>query len=52
MTRECSDCKIIYNDEYYWTICPHNPLDGGPGKEDYCRRHDLFNCYICREAAI
>lgn len=42
----CPKCKKRYDDTPNWTICPHNPLDVRPDAA-YCRKHDLFNCYLC-----
>lgn len=43
MLRECENCEVLYDDAEQITICPHNSLHG-----NYCRYHDLFNCYICK----
>lgn len=43
----CEKCNRRYNDEYRWTICPHDPLEAGSGRP-YCSRHDLFNCHLCK----
>ena len=48
MWQVCDECQRRYDDEYQWTICPHNPLEAGPKPEDYCKRHDFFGpCPIC-----
>lgn len=31
MLVECPDCHLHYNDEFRWTICPHNTLDRDAG---------------------
>jgi hypothetical protein len=46
MRIECGKCGEIYDDEYRWTICPHNPLERSHDAP-YCRRHDLFHCKLC-----
>jgi len=46
MIVTCPKCKRNYDDTPNWTICPHNPLDIHPDAK-YCRKHDLFNCYLC-----
>jgi hypothetical protein len=45
MLVSCPDCKNRYDDEFRWTICPHNSLWV---KHDapYCRYHDLYNCTL------
>jgi len=51
MIVTCPDCWNRYDDEYRWTICPHNPLEAGPDR-GYCRRHDLFEpCACCAAIA-
>ncbi len=53
MVHICETCGLRYNDEYQWTLCPHNPLEAGPGAEAYCRRHDLFGpCPLCARIAV
>lgn len=48
MRQTCDHCGRRYDDEYHWTLCPHNPLEAGPEPGDYCRRHDLFGpCPLC-----
>lgn len=51
MIVACGKCGQQYNDEFKWTICPHNVLEAGPttpryncGNSGYCAGHDLFNC--------
>lgn len=51
MRVQCEDCKKWYNDEYCWTICPHNSLEVGP-TAILCRRHDLYNCYLCHKEKL
>lgn len=46
MIVKCKECGKTYDDTPNWTICPHNPLDVAHDAV-YCRRHDLFNCYLC-----
>lgn len=46
MIVQCEECGKVYDDKPNWTICPHNPLDVGVDAV-YCKKHDLFNCYIC-----
>ena len=48
MSAHCEKCGRWYDDEFQWTICPHNPIEAGPRPEDYCWRHDFFGpCPIC-----
>jgi hypothetical protein len=48
MRIPCEKCGKPYDDEFYWTICPHNPITMGHRPEDYCRRHDLAGpCPVC-----
>lgn len=42
----CDKCGKRYDDEYRWTICPHNSLNVAHDTP-YCRRHDLYNCTLC-----
>ena len=49
MMVECPnpECPVrFYDDEFRWTICPHNSLWVG-AETPYCRRHDLYNCHLC-----
>jgi hypothetical protein len=41
MLVRCEECGRRFDDEYRWTMCPHDPLDAG-----YCKEHDLFNCTL------
>jgi len=50
MMIKCNLCGRIYDDATRWTICPHGPLWAGPN--DYCPRHDLVNCFICKETQV
>jgi hypothetical protein len=43
----CIKCGRCYDIEDRWTICPHAPLWTSP--HDYCPKHDLVNCPICKE---
>lgn len=45
MYVRCTDCQKIYDDEYRWTICPHNSLRVAHDAP-YCRYHDLYNCTL------
>jgi Zn finger protein HypA/HybF involved in hydrogenase expression len=46
MIVRCICCYRVYDDAEFLTICPHDEhVSGMP----YCRRHDLFNCPICKE---
>lgn len=45
----CPKCECRYDDEFRWTICPHNPLYFSHD-EPYCREHDLFHCHVCASA--
>lgn len=48
MVVTCEQCLYRYDDEFQWTICPHNPLECGPEAGAYCKRHDFFApCRIC-----
>lgn len=49
MLTRCEDCDVCYDDESRHTICPHGPLWGAP--DAYCKKHDLVDCQICKEAA-
>ena len=53
MNRICTSCLRFYNDEYSWTLCPHNPLEAGPNVGDYCARHDIIGpCHLCNLASL
>jgi hypothetical protein len=43
MIVTCEKCAKRFDDEFRWTICPHNPLDVPAGKV-LCLEHDLFDC--------
>lgn len=45
MIVRCEKCHARYDDEFRWTICPHNSLSVGPSTE-YCREHDYYNCTL------
>jgi hypothetical protein len=45
MMVTCSKCDRRFDDEYRWTICPHNSL-AVAHDASYCRRHDLYNCHL------
>lgn len=48
MRVHCEKCHVMYDDEFSWTICPHNPLTTGPRPEDFCKTHDLIGpCPLC-----
>lgn len=48
MLIKCETCGAWYDDVNRWTICPHNPLEAGANREDFCFRHDMFGpCPIC-----
>jgi hypothetical protein len=47
MIVSCPQCRKRYDDAQCWTICPHSPLHVA-ADAPYCRRHDLFNCYLCK----
>jgi hypothetical protein len=51
MMVNCKKCNRRYNDEHRWTICPHDPLESGPGFK-YCAEHDLFNCPFHEDLAV
>ena len=47
MVVTCPKCNARYDDEYRWTICPHNPLYRAHDAV-LCRVHDLFRpCQAC-----
>lgn len=49
MRTLCPRCDHIYDDEYQWTICPHNPLVTSHEEGAYCRQHDYFHpCKVCK----
>lgn len=53
MIQICEMCGKRYDDEFQWTLCPHNPLEAGPKPEDYCKRHDFFGpCPVCRKNEV
>ena len=35
MVRECSECGAKYDDEYRWTICPHETFAANDGKNNF-----------------
>ena len=39
-------CPSFYDDEFRWTICPHNHLYV-PADAIFCIYHDLYNCNLC-----
>lgn len=47
MYIQCPNCGRNYDDEHCWTICPHGPL--WAPLDSYCLKHDLVNCFICKE---
>ena len=50
MIVTCQKCNLPYDDAYRWTICPHAPLEASaPDGGNYCMKHDLFYCFICKE---
>ncbi len=49
MIVTCETCGLRYDDESRWTICPHNSLSVAHNTP-YCRRHDLYNCPLCKPA--
>jgi hypothetical protein len=51
MLVQCDDCNRVYDDANQWTICPHNPLDVGPGPDAFCWRCDLRHPCACGATA-
>lgn len=47
----CEQCGLRYDDATRWTVCPHNSLNVAHDTP-YCRRHDLYNCGVCRGAEL
>jgi hypothetical protein len=50
MVVTCSNCQKRFDDEYRWTICPHNSLTVAYDAP-YCRYHDLYNCKLDHSTA-
>ena len=50
MIVTCPTCATRYDDESRWTVCPHNSLNVAHDTP-YCRRHDLYNCQVCKQLA-
>jgi hypothetical protein len=47
----CEQCGERYDDEFRWTVCPHNSIEVAHDTP-YCRRHDLYNCGLCNPDPI
>lgn len=42
MIVECSKCHTRYDDEYRWTICPHETFAANDGKNNFAHHPESF----------
>lgn len=42
MIVTCPDCLAQYDDEFRWTMCPHQPFQANDGKGNFAYHHKSF----------
>jgi len=39
---KCETCKRRFDDEYRWTICPHNTFTANDGKNNFAHHPESY----------
>ena len=42
MIVQCPKCRRYFDDQYRWTICPHNTFAANDGENNFCHHFDSY----------